>query len=69
MGQCSRPVSRGSEYGYNIIFAQEDTAASAVVLDRQAMLVASVVDTGFRVKGVTEGAARKLAKRLAATKE
>ena len=61
-------VQRGEEYDYNVIFVQADTNASAVVLDRGGALVASVLDSGFRAKGVTEGAAKKLAKRMTTIK-
>ena len=63
-GKTVDVVQRGEEYEYNIVFTLADTTASAVVLDRHGVLVASVLDSGFRVKGVTEGAARKLAKRI-----
>lgn len=57
-------VPRGVEFDDNILFAQENTAASALVLDRNGVLIASVVDTGLQVKGATEGGARKVARRL-----
>jgi len=62
-------VERGEDYDYSVIFVQADTDASAVALDRQGILVASVIDSGFRAKGVSEGAARKLAKRLLSVKK
>ncbi|PYR93584.1 MAG: hypothetical protein DMF84_09285 [Acidobacteria bacterium] len=68
LGMPIRVVQRGEEYDYNIIFALDDTNASAAALDRQGVLVASVIDSGFRAKGVSEGAARKLAKRMASFK-
>jgi hypothetical protein len=59
-------VRRGEDFDFNVVFALADTSASAIALDREGILVASVVDSGFRVRGVTEGAAQKLAKRLVA---
>jgi hypothetical protein len=64
-----RVVQRGEEYDYNIVFILDDSNATAAALDRQGLLVASVIDVGFRAKGVSEGAARKLAKRMASFKQ
>ena len=57
-------VQRGDEYDYNIVFVQNDTNAAAVALDRGGLLVASSVDTAFRIKGATDGAAKKLARQM-----
>jgi hypothetical protein len=65
LGMPIRVVQRGDEYDYNVVFVLDDTNASAAAFDRQGLLVASVIDIGFRAKGVSEGAARKLAKRMA----
>jgi hypothetical protein len=40
---------------------------AAVVLDRQAVLIASAVSIAFRVRSATDGAARKLARQMAPT--
>jgi hypothetical protein len=68
LGMQIRLVQRGEDYEYNIVFVQSDTNASAVVLDRRGLLVTSVIDTGFRAKGVSAGVAKKLARRMALLK-
>jgi hypothetical protein len=61
-----RVVPRGAAFDYNVVFAQHEQAATAIALDAQGVLIASVVGTGFRAKGVTEGAAESRWKRMAA---
>ena len=64
LGVTAEIVHRGEDYDYTIAFVQDDIAAAAVALDRHGTLIASAVDAAFRVRGATDGAARKLARRI-----
>ena len=64
LGVTAEIVQRGEDYDYTIVFVQDGTAAAAVALDRQGVPIASAVDAAFRVRGATEGAARKLARQM-----
>ena len=64
LGVTAEIVQRGEEYDYTIVFVQDDITAAAVALDRQGVLIASSVDVAFRVRGATDGAARKLARQM-----
>jgi hypothetical protein len=57
----------GEPYAYRIVLAEGDrNAAAAVALDARGEVVVSVVRSTFSEKGASEGAARDLAKKLAA---
>ena len=64
LGVIAEIVQRGEDYDYTIIFVQDDTTAAVVALDRHGVLIASAVDAAFRVKGATDGAAKKLARQM-----
>ena len=64
VGVTAEIVQRSEDYDYTILFVQEESAAAAVVLDRQGVLIASAVTAAFRVKGATAGVARKLARQM-----
>ena len=57
-------VQRGEDYDYTIVFVQDYTTAAAIALDRQGVLIAYAVDAAFRVRGATDGTAKKLARRM-----
>jgi len=63
-------VAATSPYDYSIVLAQQPTggspSAAAIMIDSGGNLVASAVDTGFRVKGAVSGCARDLAKKIGA---
>ena len=65
LGVTAEIVQRGEDYDYTIVFVQEDTTAAAIALDRQGVLIASAVGAAFRVRGATNGTARKLAREMA----
>jgi len=46
------------------VFVQDGITAAAIALDRQGVLIASAVDAAFRLRGATDGAARKLARQM-----
>ena len=64
LGVTVEIVQRGEDYDYTIVFVQDDGKAAAVALDRQAVLIASAVNAAFRVRGATDGVARKLARQM-----
>jgi hypothetical protein len=43
---------------------QDGATAAAVALDRYGVLTASAVNAAFRVRGATDGAAKKLARQM-----
>ena len=65
-GIAVNAVQRGQEYDYSVVFVRRDSNAAAVALNRQGIVVASVLDTGFRASGVTRGSAEQLAREMAA---
>ena len=64
LGVTAEIVQRGEEYDYTIVFVQDHTIAAAIALDRHGVLIASAVDSAFRVRGATDGAATKLARHM-----
>ena len=64
LGVSVEIVQRDEDYDYTIVFVQDDTTAAAVALDRQGVLIASGLAAAFRVRGATNGAARKLARQM-----
>ncbi len=64
LGVSVEITQRDEAYDYTIVFVQDDTTAAAVALDRQGVLIASGVAAAFRVRGATNGAARKLARQM-----
>src|SRR5262249_47687439 len=64
LGVTAEIVQRGEDYDYTVVFVQDATTAAAVALDRHGVLIASAVDAAFRVRGATDGAARKLARQM-----
>jgi hypothetical protein len=64
LGVTAESVQRGESFDYTIIFVQDGATAAAVALDRYGVLTASAVNAAFRVRGATDGAAKKLARQM-----